>query len=85
MPTIQERVLKIVSDHLGSRLEDTKPESNLVSDLGADSLDTVELIMAVEDDFRVEIPDEHAEKLLTAADIVAWLDKHQRFATTASS
>ncbi|MEK7306208.1 MAG: acyl carrier protein, partial [Nitrospirota bacterium] len=60
--TIEERVKKIVSEQLGIEDEDIAAESSFVEDLGADSLDTVELVMAFEEEFKIEIPDEDAEK-----------------------
>lgn len=65
MSNIEERVVKMVAEQLGVKEEDVKPESSLVEDLGADSLDTVELIMALEEEFDTEIPDEEAEKITT--------------------
>mgnify|MGYP001258186554 FL=1 len=65
MSTIEERVKKIVAEQLGVKLEDVKNESSFVDDLGADSLDTVELVMALEEEFETEIPDEEAEKIST--------------------
>tara|TARA_Y100001949_G_C15906930_1_gene295138 strand:- start:584 stop:865 length:282 start_codon:yes stop_codon:yes gene_type:complete len=65
MSNIEERVKKIVAEQLGVKEEDVKPESSFVDDLGADSLDTVELVMALEEEFETEIPDEDAEKLTT--------------------
>ncbi len=65
MSNIEERVVKMVAEQLGVKEEDVKLESSLVEDLGADSLDTVELIMALEEEFDTEIPDEEAEKITT--------------------
>jgi acyl carrier protein len=62
---IEDRVKKIVAEQLGVKLEDVKNESSFVDDLGADSLDTVELVMALEEEFETEIPDEEAEKINT--------------------
>lgn len=62
--SIEERVKKIIVDQLGAKAEDVKPEASFIEDLGADSLDTVELVMALEEEFDIEIPDEEAEKLL---------------------
>ena len=64
MSNIEERVIKMVAEQLGVKEEDVKITSSFVEDLGADSLDTVELIMALEEEFDAEIPDEEAEKLL---------------------
>ena len=65
MSSIEERVKKIVAEQLGVKLEDVKNESSFVDDLGADSLDTVELVMALEEEFETEIPDDEAEKINT--------------------
>ena len=59
--SIEERVKKIIVEQLGVKEEDVKPEASFVEDLGADSLDTVELVMALEEEFDIEIPDEEAE------------------------
>ena len=64
MDNIEQRVRKIVAEQLGVNEADIKNESSFVDDLGADSLDTVELVMALEDEFGTEIPDEEAEKIL---------------------
>jgi acyl carrier protein len=65
MSDIEQRVKKIVAEQLGVAEADIKNESSFVDDLGADSLDTVELVMALEDEFEMEIPDEQAEKITT--------------------
>ncbi len=65
MSDIESRVKKIVAEQLGVAEADIKNESSFVDDLGADSLDTVELVMALEDEFEMEIPDEQAEKITT--------------------
>lgn len=65
MSDIEQRVKKIVVEQLGAKEEDVKNESSFVDDLGADSLDTVELVMALEEEFDTEIPDEEAEKITT--------------------
>jgi acyl carrier protein len=62
---VEERVKKIIAEQLGVDEEDVTPEASFVEDLGADSLDTVELVMAFEEEFGIEIPDEDAEKILT--------------------
>lgn len=69
--TIADRVKKILSDHLGQPLEAVKDEASLLDDLEADSLDTVELVMACEEEFCVEIPDSDAEAVATVADMIA--------------
>ena len=65
MATVDERVKKIIAEQLGVEAEEVTPEASFVEDLGADSLDTVELVMALEEEFEIEIPDEDAEKILT--------------------
>lgn len=65
MSSVEERVKKIVSEQLGVKDEEVKIEASFVEDLGADSLDTVELVMALEEEFETEIPDEEAEKITT--------------------
>ncbi|RZU37130.1 acyl carrier protein [Fluviicoccus keumensis] len=73
MSTIEERVKKIVAEQLGVKLEDVKNESSFVDDLGADSLDTVELVMALEEEFETEIPDEEAEKIGTVQTAIDYI------------
>ena len=65
MATVDERVKKIIGEQLGVVEDEVTPEASFVEDLGADSLDTVELVMALEEEFGIEIPDEDAEKILT--------------------
>ncbi len=65
MSSVEERVKKIVIEQLGVKGEEVNNESSFVDDLGADSLDTVELVMALEEEFKTEIPDEEAEKITT--------------------
>ncbi len=71
--TIEERVRKIVVEQLGVKEEDVKPEASFVDDLGADSLDTVELVMALEEEFETEIPDEDAEKIGTVQQVIDYI------------
>ena len=73
MSNIEERVIKMVAEQLGVKEEDIQSTSSFVEDLGADSLDTVELIMALEEEFDAEIPDEHAEKIGTVKDAVDYI------------
>lgn len=77
MSTIEERVKKIVVEQLGVKEEDVKNTSSFVEDLGADSLDTVELVMALEEEFETEIPDEEAEKITTVQAAIDYVTAHQ--------
>lgn len=70
---IEARVKKIVIEQLGVKEEEITPEASFVDDLGADSLDTVELVMALEEEFETEIPDEDAEKIITIKDAVHYI------------
>ena len=70
---VEERVKKIIAEQLGVEEEDITPESSFVEDLGADSLDTVELVMAFEEEFGIEIPDEDAEKILTVQNSIDYI------------
>ena len=74
MSSIEERVAKMVAEQLGVKEEDVKAESSFVEDLGADSLDTVELIMALEEEFDTEIPDEEAEKIATVQNAIDYIN-----------
>lgn len=76
MEEIEQRVKKIVAEQLGVNEADVKTESAFVDDLGADSLDTVELVMALEDEFDTEIPDEEAEKITTVKQAVDYVKAH---------
>ncbi len=69
-----EKVQKVTAEQLGLNESEIKLESSFVNDLGADSLDTVELLMALEDEFGIEIPDDDAEKMTTVQDVTNWLD-----------
>lgn len=73
MENIEQRVKKIVAEQLGVNEADVKNESSFVNDLGADSLDTVELVMALEEEFETEIPDEEAEKITTVQQAVDYI------------
>ena len=73
MSDIEQRVKKIVSEQLGANEADVKNESSFVDDLGADSLDTVELVMALEEEFDCEIPDEEAEKITTVQQAIDYV------------
>ena len=75
--SIEERVKKIIVEQLGVKEEDVKPEASFVEDLGADSLDTVELVMALEEEFDIEIPDEEAEKITTVLSAIDYVQNNQ--------
>ncbi|MGC6466391.1 MAG: acyl carrier protein [Akkermansiaceae bacterium] len=74
---ITEKVTEIIVDQLGVSADQVKLESKMIEDLGADSLDAVELVMAVEEEFGIEVPDEEAEKLVSVGDIVSHVEKSQ--------
>lgn len=76
MSDIEQRVKKIVAEQLGANEAEVKLESSFVDDLGADSLDTVELVMALEEAFECEIPDEEAEKITTVQQAVDYINSH---------
>lgn len=76
MPDIAERVKEIVVDHLGVDKDKVSENASFIDDLGADSLDTVELVMAFEEEFGCEIPDDAAEKILTVKDAIEYLNKN---------
>jgi acyl carrier protein len=73
---VAERVKAIIVDNLGVAEEEVVPEASFVNDLGADSLDTVELVMAFEEEFDLEIPDEDAEKIITVKDAIDYIQAH---------
>jgi acyl carrier protein len=74
---IEEKVKKIISEQLNVEITEIKPEASFIEDLGADSLDTVELVMAFEDEFGIEIPDEDAEKIKTVGDVISAINKYK--------
>ena len=76
MSDIAERVKKIVVEHLGVEEDKVTESANFIDDLGADSLDTVELVMAFEEEFGVEIPDDAAEKIVTVKDAIDFIKEH---------
>jgi len=76
MENIEQRVKKIVAEQLGVNEADIKHESSFVDDLGADSLDTVELVMALEEEFETEIPDEQAKKITTVQQAIDFIAAH---------
>ncbi len=78
MSTIEERVKKIVAEQLGVKEEEVTNSASFVEDLGADSLDTVELVMALEEEFETEIPDEQAEKIQTVGQAVDYIKAHAK-------
>ena len=77
MSDIAERVKKIVVEHLGVDPEKVTENASFIDDLGADSLDTVELVMRFEEEFGIEIPDEDAEKIQSVRDAYTYIDTHQ--------
>ncbi|MBR7155343.1 MAG: acyl carrier protein [Lentisphaeria bacterium] len=78
MSEVADKVKKIVVDQLGVSEEQVTPEAKFIEDLGADSLDQVELVMALEEEFHSEIPDEEAEKLVTVGDAIEFIEKHSQ-------
>ena len=76
MSTIEERVKKIVVEHLGVKEEEISNGASFVEDLGADSLDTVELVMALEEEFETEIPDDKAEKITTIQEAINYIEEN---------
>ena len=75
--SIEEKVRSIIVDQLGVESDKVTADAKFIEDLGADSLDTVELVMAFEENFDIEVPDEGAEKLQSVADVVAYIEKVQ--------
>lgn len=75
---IEERVKKIIVEQLGVKEDQVTPEAKFIEDLGADSLDTVELVMALEEEFGQEIPDEEAEKLQSVGDVIRYIEDRQK-------
>ena len=72
---VEEKVKSIISEQLGVKAEEVNPSASFIDDLGADSLDTVELVMALEEEFGVEIPDEDAEKMSTVGDAIKYIEE----------
>ncbi|MFZ5801485.1 MAG: acyl carrier protein [Candidatus Omnitrophota bacterium] len=72
---IQDKISEIIVEQLGVKAEEVTPEASFVDDLGADSLDTVELVMALEEEFGIEIPDEDAEKIQTVGDAIRYIEE----------
>ncbi|MTD30274.1 acyl carrier protein [Planomicrobium sp. YIM 101495] len=78
MATVLERVTKVIVDRLGVEESEVKPAASFTGDLGADSLDVVELVMELEDEFDMEISDEDAEGMATVGDAVTYIEKNQK-------
>ena len=78
MPEIESKVKEIIADKLGVDEADVKPEASFTNDLGADSLDTVELIMEFEKSFNITIPDDQAEKIATVGDAIAYIEENKK-------
>jgi len=78
MASVEEKVKHIIVEQLGVDEEEVKPEASFVDDLGADSLDVVELVMALEEEFGMEISDEDAEKLRTVKEAIEYIEKHAK-------
>ncbi len=76
MSEISQKVVEIIKDRLNQDVKNITPEASFANDLGADSLDTVELIMAFEEEFGLEIPDEAAEKISTVGDAINYVEEH---------
>jgi len=72
---VNERVRAIIAEQLGVKLEEVTESASFIEDLGADSLDTVELVMALEEEFGIEIPDEDAEKMVTVGDAIRYIEQ----------
>jgi acyl carrier protein len=77
MSTVEQQVKKIVAEQLGVKEEEVTNDASFVDDLGADSLDTVELVMALEEEFETEIPDEDAEKITTVQQAIDYINSHK--------
>ncbi|MEE3261908.1 MAG: acyl carrier protein [Candidatus Latescibacterota bacterium] len=78
MASIEERVRDLIVEQLGVNAEQVTSDASFVDDLGADSLDTVELVMAFEEEFGIDIPDEDAEKMGSVKDAIAYLNEHSK-------
>lgn len=76
--SVQQKVIEIVTEQLGLSDGEIRPDSSFIEDLGADSLDIVELIMAMEEEFDTEIPDEDAEKIVKVQDAIDYIEKRKR-------
>ena len=78
MPSTEERVIEIVCENLGVNKEQVTRQTSFTEDMGADSLDIVELVMAMEEEFEVEIPDEEAEHIKTVQDAINFINEHKK-------
>ena len=76
--SVEERVIEIVSEQMGVAKDQVSPETSFVNDLGADSLDTVELVMEFEEEFDITIPDEEAEKIQTVGQAIQYIEEHTK-------
>ena len=85
MPSTEQRVKEIIIEQLGVAADQVTNEASFLDDLGADSLDTVELVMALEEEFALEIPDEEAEKIATVGDAITYIEKNLAQGETASA
>lgn len=72
---VGDKVKSIIAEQLGVKIEEVTPQASFIDDLGADSLDTVELVMALEEEFGIEIPDEDAEKMTTVTDAIKYIEE----------
>ena len=75
MAAVADKIKSIIAEQLGVKVEEVTPQASFIDDLGADSLDTVELIMALEEEFSVEIPDEDAEKMTSVGDAIRYIEE----------
>ena len=76
--TLEDKVIDIIVEQLGVEKEQVTPDAKFIEDLGADSLDTVELVMALEEEFTIEVPDEAAEKLQSVGDVIKYIEEHAK-------
>ena len=77
MASVEDKVKSIIVEQLGISEDEVKPEASFIDDLGADSLDIVELVMAMEEEFEIEIPDEEAENIKTVGDAINYISQHK--------
>ncbi len=77
MASIEDKVKSIIVEQLGIQEDEVKPEASFIDDLGADSLDIVELVMAMEEEFEIEIPDEEAENIKTVGDAIKYINQNK--------